>query len=387
MTARVALAGLGFVIGAAVLWPPAAGAIDQARGTVPATPATPSTPPVATPAPWPSAAELGDRRREAERRRLFRDDEPQTIRLIANFKVVNHDRDPLSTRMYPATIEFAEADGTARSMPLQIRTRGHSRRKPTVCDFAPLRLEFQKELTKGTLFDGRGALKLGTHCRNNGTFEQYVLREYAVYRLFNLLTPRSFRARLARATYVDAASKRTVATRYALFIEDDDDVARRLEGRITDVKSMLFYRLHGETLTLMTLFEYMIGNTDMSILNQHNVRLVETPGKELYPVPYDFDFSGLVNTTYAGADKRLGITSVRERLYRGPCRTPQEFETVFVKMRALKGDLLAVYDGIPDMSGTDRREARTYLEEFFRLIDRPRDVKTALIDPCLPAGM
>ena len=205
--------------------------------------------------------------------------------------------------------------------------------------------------------------------------------------MFNLLTPRSFRARLAKATYVDAASKRTVATRYGLFIEDDDDVARRLEGRITDVKNMLFYRLHGETLTLMALFEYMIGNTDMSILHQHNIRLVETPANELYPVPYDFDFSGLVNTTYAGADKRLGITSVRDRLYRGPCRTPQELETVFVKMRALKSELLAVYDGLADMSGTDRREARTYLEEFFRLIDRPRDVKTALIDPCLAAGM
>jgi hypothetical protein len=272
-------------------------------------------------------------------------------------------------------------------MALQIRTRGHSRRKPTVCDFAPLRLEFQKELTKGTLFEGPRALKLGTHCRDNGTFEQYVLREYAVYRLFNLLTPRSFRARLAKATYVDAASKRTVATRYGLFIEDDDDVARRLEGRISDARSMLFYRLHGETLTLMSLFEYMIGNTDMSIIHQHNIRLVETPASEIHPVPYDFDFSGLVNTVYAAADKRLGITSVRDRLYRGPCRTPEELEPVFIKIRALKGELLAVYDGIPDMNGADRREARTYLEEFFRLIDRPRDVKTALIDPCLRAGM
>ena len=72
MTARVALAGLGFVLGAAVLWPLArrrdrpgprhgAGHAGDAQ-------------PVATAAPWPSAAELADRRREAERRRLFRDD-------------------------------------------------------------------------------------------------------------------------------------------------------------------------------------------------------------------------------------------------------------------------------------------------------------------------
>jgi hypothetical protein len=386
MTARLAAAGIGLLLGAVVLFPPAAGAIGQVQGTAKTAPA-PVPPAPAAPAPWPTAAELGNRRREAERRRLFASDEPQAVRLIADFKQVNRDRDPLSTKMYPATIEFTEPDGTARSMPLQIRTRGHSRRRPTVCDFAPLRLEFQKELTKGTLFDGPRALKLGTHCRHNSTFENYVLREYAVYRLLNLLTPRSFRARLAKATYIDAASKRPVGTRYGIFIEDDDDVARRLEGRITDVKNMLFYRLHGETLTLMALFEFMIGNTDMSILHQHNVRLVETPAKEIYPVPYDFDFSGLVNTTYAAADKRLGITSVRDRLYRGPCRTPQELEPAFAKFKALKTDLLAVYDQIPDMSGTDRREARTYLEEFFRLIDRPRDVRTAILDPCLQAGM
>jgi hypothetical protein len=137
----------------------------------------------------------------------------------------------------------------------------------------------------------------------------------------------------------------------------------------------------------MAVFEYMIGNTDMSILQQHNIRIVETPANERFTVPYDFDYSGLVNTTYSAADKRLGITSVRDRLYRGPCRTPEELEAVFVKLRALKPELLAVYDAIPDFNGTDRREAKAYLEEFYRTIDRgPRNVKSAFIDPCV-AGM
>lgn len=380
MRASVATAGVGLVLAGVLSSAPVASVIDQAA------PGAPQTAPAA-PRQWPSDTELAERRREAERRRLFRSVETQAITLIADFKTVNRDRDPLSTKTFPARIEFQDADGAPTSMPLQIRTRGHSRRRPTLCDFAPLRLEFQKELTKGTLFDGPRTLKLGTHCRNNGTFEQYVLHEYAVYKILNLLTPRSFRARLAKATYVDAANKRTIASRYGLFIEDEDDVARRLGGRITEIKGTVFRRTHGETLTLMAIFQYMIGNTDMSITAQHNIRLVETPENELYTVPYDFDFSGLVNTIYSAADKRLGITSVRDRLYRGPCRTPEELEAVFVKMRALKPDILAVFDAIPDFNSTDRREAKAYLEEFYRTIDRPREVKAAFIDPCVKAGM
>ena len=132
---------------------------------------------------------------------------------------------------------------------------------------------------------------------------------------------------------------------------------------------MLFRQTHSETLTLMMLFEFMIGNTDLSVSQQHNVRLVETPANEIYPVPYDFDFSGLVNTTYSGVDKRLPIQSVRDRLYRGPCRTPEELETFFARFRALKTEIYAVYDAVPNMASSDRREARAYLDEFYR-IDR-----------------
>jgi len=344
-------------------------------------------PTAAGPAPWPDAKALAERRREAETRRLFLSAEPLPFTLIADFRAVNRDRDPKSTRTFPATIVFARDDGTTASIPLQIRTRGHSRRNPAVCSFAPLRLEFQKEQMTGTVFGGHSALKLGTHCRDVGEFEQYVLREYTVYQIFNLLTPRSFRARLAKVTYLNAADKKPVAVRYGMLIEDEDDVARRMEGRISETMKLTFRYLHPDTLTLMMLFEYMIGNTDLSISAQHNVRVVDTPTGVRYPVPYDFDYSGVVDTTYSVADKRLGIQSVRDRLYRGPCRTAAELEPFFVKMRAAKPDVLALYDGLADLNNSYRRSAKGYLEEFYRTIDRPREVKRAIIDPCVKAGM
>src|SRR5262245_3106498 len=174
---------------------------------------------------WPDPEAMAERRQTAERRPLFAQAEPLAFTLIADFRAVQRDRDPASTKTYPATLIVKRPDGSEASIAMRIRTRGHSRRRQTTCSFAPLRLEFAGE-TAGTPFAGQRTLKLGTHCRDVKEYEEYLLREYAVYRMFNLLTPRSFRARLGAATYLDAATKKEVGVRSALFLEDDDDVAR-----------------------------------------------------------------------------------------------------------------------------------------------------------------
>jgi hypothetical protein len=335
--------------------------------------------------PLPDAAALAERKKDAERRRLFRSEEPLPATLTADFKAVMKDRDPKSTVTFPATISFQANDGSKASIPLKIRTRGHSRRNPATCSFAPLRLEFDKASTKGTVFDGHGPLKLGTQCRKGA--EEVVLREYAIYKMFNLLTPNSFRARVAKMTYVDAATSKVVAEEEGLFIEDDDDVAKRMEGRIITLDNALFARLEQNSLTLMMLFEYMIGNTDFSIMAAHNVRLVLTANVVRFPVPYDFDYSGLVDSGYAAVAKGLPITDVRDRLYRGPCRTPAEWQPYLDKMKAAKPQILTVYDSIPGLSASYVRYAKGYLEDFFRTIDRPSNVKKDLIDTCAKIGM
>ena len=52
-----------------------------------------------------------------------------------------------------------------------------------------------------SLFAGQKQLKLVTHCKRSRAFQQYVLLEYSAYRMYNLLTPQSFRARLANIDY------------------------------------------------------------------------------------------------------------------------------------------------------------------------------------------
>ena len=336
----------------------------QTRSTIPAIQTVPD--------PWPDTTVLDERRRSAETPPLFASAEPLPITIAADFRAVQRDRDPKSEKTFPATVTVPNEDGTIATIPIQIRTRGHSRRLRQTCDFAPLRLEFVKEQARKTVFEGHGPLKLGTHCRSDvSLFEQYVLREYTVYRLYNLLTPFSFRARLIRATYVDTVKNKAVDTRYAMFIEDDDDVARRMSGRISDRLGLLFRNVHADTVQLMTLFEYLIGNTDMSMKLQHNVRIVETPANVFYPVPYDFDYSGLVDTSYAVADTKLfGIQTVRERLYRGACKTAAELEPFFARFRAAKADIMALYTALADMTPSVPQE-RSKVSRRVLQHDRP----------------
>jgi hypothetical protein len=328
-------------------------------------------------APFPDEATIAKRKQAAESQALFASETPVEFTLTADFKTVNKDRNPNSTKVFPATMTIGET-----TFPLSIRTRGHVRRMQQTCTFAPLRLEFDEEKTKGTIFEGHKNLKLGTHCRDADLFEQYVPREYSAYKIFNLLTPRSFRARLAKATYVDEATKKPVSNRMALFIEDDDDVARRMEGRTIETQKLVFRQVDYDTATLMTIFEYMIGNTDMSMYLLHNVILVQTPKKVTYPVPYDFDYSGLVDARYAVPAKQFNITSVRDRIYRGPCRTAAEFQSFFEKFTEVKPKVMELYDSLPGMDPGFRKDAQKYLEGFYSTISRPGDVKKAFIDDC-----
>lgn len=379
MSARLAASSLAIliVVCAAVQMP-------RAQSTAP-----PSAPPKKNPLlrlaePWPNADALKARRVEAEARPLFQSTDPVEFTLTANFNAINKDRNPESTTRYPGVITVTDKNGAPRNISVKLSARGHFRRMARNCSVVPLRVEFPNDGTAGTVFDGQTTLKLGTGCEDSKEYEQITLREYLQYPMFNLVTPLSFRARLARATYADEKSKKKNAARYALFIEHENDVARRNEGRIVELSRVVFKDLEDETLTRMMLFEYMIGNTDMSIWALHNVRLVQKPNRTLIAVPYDFDLSGFVHAPYAIPDRRLGLRTVIDRMYRGPCRTTDEFDAAATAFRAKRTDMLALVDSMRDLDLSMRGEVKRYVEGFFRTIDKPASIKKQFVDGCKP---
>ena len=352
--------------------------------------AAPAAPPKKNPyvklsEPWPEPDVLLARRTEAEKRPLFEKTDPLAFTLTADFKTINKDRRPESTARYPGIISVTDERGREQTIKVKLSPRGHFRRMARNCSFVPLRVELSEAEVAGTVFAGQTTLKLGTHCQDDKAYEQYTLREYLTYPLFNLVTPRSFRARLARGTYVDEKSQKPMTTRYAIFIEYENDVARRMGGRIVELPRTEFKDFHAETLNTMMLFEYMIGNTDFSLYANHNVRFVQEPSRTLFPVPYDFDLSGLVHAPYAIPDRRFGIRSVLDRLYRGPCRTVDQVEAAATAFRSKKDDMITLTEAINEMDSSSRSEMKSYLEEFFRVIDKPSSIKSRLVDSCKAA--
>ena len=355
-----------------------------AQSTAPPSPPKKKNPLLKLAEPWPDADVLKDRREEAEARPLFLNTAPLDFTLTANFTAINKDRNPESGTRYPATLTVAASDGAPRNIEVKLSARGHFRRMARNCAMVPLRVEFPKERLAGTPFDGQTTLKLGTGCEDSKEYEQVTLREYLSYPMFRLVTPLAFRARLARATYTDEKSKKKSSPRFALFIEHENDVARRNEGRVVEIARASFKDLDPETLTRAMLYEFMVGNTDMSIFALHNVRMVQKPDRTLFLVPYDFDLSGFVHAPYAIPDRRLGLRTVQDRLYRGPCRTTEEFGAAAAPFLAKRRDIMTLLDSLGDLNSTARAEMKDYVESFFRTIDKPASIKKQFVDGCKP---
>ena len=364
------------------------GAVDGTRAQAPPAPqpaqaATQAKPPK----PWPPDADtLKKRRLEAEALPLFSSFEPFDVTITADFKAVQRDRNVDSKKLYPGTLSIVTGRVAGPAIPIQLRTRGNVRRNTRTCGFAPLRIEFPKDQLKGTIFEGQGAVKLGTHCQDADVFQQYMLKEYLANRLLNTVTPRSLRVRLAHVTYADTDAGKKPYMKLGIFYEDADDMAKRMDARELPVPRQMFSGLDQASLLFVSLFQYMIGNTDYSIIMLHNVIMLDDAKGVRYVVPYDFDYSGLVYAHYAVAAKALELSSVRERLYRGPCKTEAELESALEPFRAKKDEILALPASLPDIEEGPRKNVEKYLNEFFEQISRPDKVKRTFVTDCKPIG-
>lgn len=328
-----------------------------------------------------------DRARKANSRALFSTAEPLEFTLIANYGVISRDRDTLSTKRFDGVVVVKDSTGADRRIPVRLRTRGHYRLLARNCRFVPLRIDFPDSGLKGTPFAGQKGIKLGTHCQNNDDrYDDYTRREYLAYSLFNVVTEKSFRARLATGTYVDSASGKEVAKRAALFIESETDVGRRLGANIREVRGALFDDLDVDQLMNVSFFEYAIGNTDFSIYALHNVRVATTTTGVVYPLAYDFDFAGIVNAHYATPDPRMGIRTVRERRYRGPCKPLEAYQAAATRFSARKELMLTTVDAVSGLSKNDKADTKSYLQDFFAAIENPGRLKRELLDYCEKKG-
>lgn len=277
---------------------------------------------------------------------------------------------------HPVLLTYFDRQQQPVALPLTVSVRGNFRRQSANCVFPPLLLDFPKKKTRKTLFDGQNKLKLVTHCQT----EEYVVREYLVYKLYNLMTDISFRARLARVTYADSMSKRVPETRWAFLLENDNAMAKRNGGTVYKMQQTRMDYVDSLRMATVAVFEYMIGNTDWSVPYLHNIRLLAVNlGSAPVPVAYDFDHAGIVQANYAFPAERLNIESVRQRLYRGLPYPLAMFQKVFDRFIQVKPQIYALYANETRLSPGYVKQTLRYLDEFYATINKPGMVRSEFL--------
>ena len=282
-----------------------------------------------------------------------------------------------------ATVSFRDSAGRTITMPVKVKT--HGRWRLLHCEFPPLSITFPPDHVAGTPFEGLSKARLTSYCKDHPAYEQYILQELQLYRIYQLLTPYGHVSRALQVTYVDAPNGRTRATRHAFFIDERDAVATRNNSALLKAKGATGSDLEPYHRALMGVFEYMIGNTDFLVSDLHNAFLLGTAQGETIPVPYDFDYSGAINTAYATPNPVLSIRNVRQRLFRGFCADPAEFTKVFALFNEMKKAIYGLYD---DQIGKLLRldvanDTKKYFDEFYRIINNRDLAQMEIVSRCL----
>ncbi len=308
--------------------------------------------------------------------KLFESDATLAISLHGPWRRIL--RDVTDPQRYDGSLEFTDTAGQRQTISVQIGTRGLTRLEQ-VCDFPPLKLWFDKQQRKGTAFRGQGSLKMVTHCFTSKRYESYYVKEFLGYRIYNLISPYSFRVRALEVTYHDSERDARPFTRFAFLIEDIDDVAKRNDLVKLEVPEIHYTRLHPAQTSNYMLYQYLIGNLDWSVLSSrdpeeccHNTKLVgsDTGTGSIYPVPYDLDSTGLVDAHYAGPPDNLPVRDIRQRLFRGFCLHNSEVPPAIERYLAQRNDIVALFQNEPRLDNRTRGDALRYIEDFYRELRR-----------------
>lgn len=318
--------------------------------------------------------------------RIFDDDAPLAIDLEADWSAVRQERSK-TPEAQPATLSYSGPAGLV-SIPLRVETRGRSRLLRDVCDFPPLRLDFEKSASKGTLFRGIGELKLVTHCQKDPDYEQFLLLEYLIYRAYGLLAEHSYRVRLLRVRYREPGAPKPRWQKLGFVIEDAAQLAERIGAERVAESRIDPSEIERGAASRVELFFYLIGMTDFSMSQRtdgpccHNVRMLRLPSGALAPIPYDFDQTGVVDPPYALPSPSIGIQSVRQRRFRGLCRPPEETEGTLALLREKRPAIRALFDSQGELTSSRRKKALKFLDGFYEWADDPARVRKTLAESC-----
>lgn len=316
---------------------------------------------------------------------LFAEQIPLQLTIEAPLRTLSRER--REREELDGFVRYRDATGAEISLDVQVRTRGNSRM--ALCTYPPLRLDFRRGQVTGTVFAGQNRLKLATLCKDLRAYRDYLALEFEIYRIFNTVTESSYRVRWVEVTYIDMDDPDgDPELRPGFLIEEDSEVAARNGMEPWERETIDLDLLEPRSAALLSVFQFMIGNTDWSGTTGppgdrccHNGDVLRNPQGLAVLIPYDFDQAGLILADYAAPAAELSIRSVRQRLYRGYCIHNDELGGAFDRFRAVRAEIETLLSAAAVRERTRARALR-YIEDFYEILDSPEEREESIAGAC-----
>lgn len=270
------------------------------------------------------------------------------------------------------TFHLSQTDSLQKKVTLRYRGKSRFER----CRYPPTRVIFKEPLLEATDSGKIKRIKLVNQCQPGSMHGDYVIREYLVYKLYNVLTDTSYRVRLLDMKVIDSENKRRAITQYGMLLEPEGLVEKRLNLNEIKTPAVSQRQMNRNLFDRIAIFNYMVSNWDWSVPGQHNITVFNSLTPEFagqgIPIPYDFDLAGVVNADYAIPPPGLGIETNRDRMFLGICRTREEFQNHLKAFLEKKDEFYTTVNDLPYLSKAAKRDITTFLDQFFDQLEKPR---------------
>lgn len=299
---------------------------------------------------------------------IFEGETPMKITLTLDIK--KYQKEKFKGEYMPVHFSYEINDSVVVVKEMRMKARGNFRKSH--CNLAPFWLNIKNSNIQNVQLQNIKRIKVVTHCNGSTAYNDYVLKEYLAYKIYNILTPVSFRVRLVKMRYVDTGRKNKVTEGWAFLIEPEELLAERLGATVIKRDNLPMNLMKPADMDLAAMFLYMIGNSDYSVTGRQNIKILGMPGygsQGYTPVPYDFDYSGIVNAFYAIPGPDLGIKSVSERYYLGPCSEESLLKSTIEHINQNREEILQIVNDFEYMDLKKRKQIINYLEEYFKLAE------------------
>lgn len=265
---------------------------------------------------------------------------------------------------HKAVLSFRDKSGNDQTWNIKVGLRGRFRR--TRCNnLAPLKLHFSKNDLLDAGLAKFNDLKLVNQCMDDSkNLKQLLVREYLAYRLYNQITDQSFRVQFLKINYFDNQTGKS-RIQYGFVIEDTAQLRARVNGmKVENQYNVRQEKFDQHQIKLMSIFQYMIGNPDWSIGRDHNVKII-LQGDKLIAIPYDFDFSGIVEAPYAMINAELGIASPKDRVFLGFENHVENMTYELDIFEDKRSSLIKTIKECKSLKGRNRREMIKFINSFY----------------------